>query len=70
MFGAITNLVSYARKPRAALFLRHPVKAIRIARFRHDLKEAVTPRRLAIGIGAAAVAVPFGIWLGRRVTAA
>ncbi len=67
MFGAVVNAVGYARKPKATFVLRHPVRAVRIMKFRHDVKETFTPRRIALGIGAAAVMVPLGYWLGRKM---
>lgn len=67
MFGAVVNAVGYARKPKATFVLKHPVRAVRIMRFRRDVKEAFTARRLALGIGAAAVAAPLGYWLGRKL---
>ncbi len=67
MFGAMATVVGYARKPKATYYLRHPVKAVRIQRFRNDVKETFTPQRIALGLGAAAVAVPLGVWLGRKV---
>jgi hypothetical protein len=66
MFSGVKTLVRYTKKPRTTFFLKHPIKAIRVARMRHDLKEAFQPRRVAIGLGAAAVAVPLGLWIGRK----
>jgi hypothetical protein len=66
MFSGVKTLVRYSRKPRTTFFLRHPVKAIRIARVRHDLKQAFQPKRVAIGLGAATLAVPIGLWIGRK----
>lgn len=66
MFSGVKSLVRYTKRPKTTFFLRHPVKAIRVARVRHDLKEAFQPRRVAIGLGAAALAVPIGLWIGRK----
>lgn len=66
MLDGVKTLVSYTRRPKTTYFLKHPVKAIRIARARHDIKEAFQPRRVAIGLGAAALAVPLGLWIGRK----
>lgn len=62
----VKTLVSYVKRPKTTFVLRHPVRAIRAARVRHDLKEAFQPRRVALGIGAAALAVPLGLWIGRK----
>ncbi len=67
MFGAMATMVGYARKPKATFILKHPVKAVRILKFRHDVRETLAPRRVALGLGAAALAVPLGVWLGRRI---
>lgn len=67
MFGAVVNAVGYARKPKATFFMIHPVRALKTMKFRREVKHAFTPRRIALGIGAAAVAVPLGYWLGRRL---
>lgn len=66
MLDGVKDLVRYARGPKTTYFFTHPVKAIKIAKTRHDLKEAFQPRRLAIGLGAAALAVPLGLWIGRK----
>ncbi len=66
MFSGVKKMVRYSRRPRTTFFLRHPVKAIRIARVRYDMKEAFRPKRVAIGLGAAALAVPLGLWIGRK----
>lgn len=66
LFGAVTTMLGYARKPKAKFILRHPIKAVRIMKFRHDVKEAFTPQRIALGVGAAALAVPVGVWVGRK----
>jgi hypothetical protein len=66
MFSGVKTLVRYTKKPKTTFFLRHPLKAIRVARVRHDVKEALQPKRVAIGLGAAALAVPVGLWIGRK----
>lgn len=67
MFGAVVNAVGYVRKPGAAFVVKHPVRAVRIMRFRRNVRDTFTARRIALGLGAAAVAVPVGYWLGRRL---
>lgn len=69
MLGAIATVVAYTRKPKPTYVLRHPVQAVRIMKFRHDVREAFTPGRIAVGLGVAALAVPLGLWLGRRASA-
>lgn len=62
----VKTLVSYVKKPKTTFMLKHPLKAMRAARVRHDLKEAFQPKRVAIGLGAAALAVPIGLWIGKK----
>lgn len=66
MLSGVKKLTRYSRRPKTTFFLRHPVKAVRIARMRHDVKQVFQPRRVAIGLGAAALAVPIGLWIGRK----
>lgn len=67
MFNPVSTLADYVRKPSPMDYLRHPARAVRVTRFRHGVKSAFTPRRVAIGLGAAAVAVPLGLWIGRKL---
>lgn len=67
MFAAITNMAGYATAPKASLYMKHPIKAMRIRRFRKNVKETVTSQRFLLGMGAAALAVPIGLWVGRRM---
>ncbi|HEX7119754.1 MAG TPA: hypothetical protein VF212_13265 [Longimicrobiales bacterium] len=67
MFGAVVNAIGYARKPKATFVLKHPVKAVKILKFRHDVKETFSARRIALGLGAATLAVPLGMWIGRKI---
>lgn len=68
MLGTIVNLASYRKAPRATFIMRHPVRAARIMKVRHDLRDAFSPGRVALGLGAAA-AIPLGFWVRRRLTA-
>lgn len=67
MLQAVMYLKSYAKAPGAMFTMRHPVKAIRMMRARRAMRHAFAPRRVAMGLGAAALAVPFGLWVGRRL---
>lgn len=62
MLGEIATMTGYVKAPRTTYVVRHPMKAMRMARVRRD----VTPARIAMGVGALA-AIPLGIWLGRRI---
>jgi len=67
VFGAVVSAIGYAGKPKATFILRHPVRSFKIMKFRRGVKHTMTSRRIALGIGAAAVAVPLGYLLGRRM---
>lgn len=62
MLGEIATVAGYVKAPKPTYVVRHPLKAMRMARVRRD----VTPARVAMGIGALA-AIPLGIWIGRRI---
>lgn len=62
----VETMVSYIRKPRTSYIFKHPLKAMKAARVRSDLRDAFNPKRVAIGLGAAALAVPLGLWIGRK----
>lgn len=68
MLGTIVNLASYRKAPRAAFIIRHPFRAARIMKVRHDVRDALSPGRIALGLGAAA-AIPLGFWVRRRIAA-
>ncbi|MFW6202024.1 MAG: hypothetical protein ACOC8B_05570 [Gemmatimonadota bacterium] len=65
MLGTLATLYSYRTAPRTTFYLKHPVKAIAARRAWSSLTGDMA-RRIAIGVGAAAVALPLGLWLGRR----
>lgn len=67
MLGAITTMASYATMPKPTFYMKHPIKAMRVRRFRNNVKDTVTSQRFLLGLGAAAVAVPLGLWAGRRI---
>jgi len=66
MLDAITNVTDYATKPTPMFYMRHPVRAMRVRRFRNDVKNTITSPRLILGVAAALIAIPLGVWLGRR----
>ncbi len=66
MLGEIATMTGYVKAPKRTYVVRHPVKAMRMARVRRDVGDIFTPARLALGVGAL-VAIPLGLWLGRRI---
>jgi hypothetical protein len=64
MIGSIARMYAYSKAPRTTFALRHPWTAFRLGKAKWDLKHAVAPRIAAIG--AVAVALPIGLWLGSR----
>ena len=59
------KLWGYARAPRATAALTHPRLAARLLKTRWDLRHAYAPRIAALGT--AAVALPLGLAIGRRL---
>ena len=66
MLGEIATMAGYVKAPRTTYVVRHPVKAMRMARVRRGMADVLTPTRLAVGIGVLA-AIPLGIWIGRLI---
>jgi hypothetical protein len=66
MFRGVKTLTRYSRRPKTTFFLRHPIKAVKVAKLRRDVKQVFQLRRVAMGLGATALAVPVGLWIGRR----
>ena len=64
MIGTALKLIAYSKAPRATFTLRHPVKAVRLKKMTWDMRHAYAPRIAALG--AAALAVPIGLWIGGR----
>jgi len=60
---AATKLYAYGKAPVATFALTHPRTAARLAKMRWDFRHAYAPRVAAIG--AAAIALPLGLALGR-----
>jgi len=65
MLGEISTMTGYVRAPKTTYVVKHPIRAMRMARVRRDLEEALTPGRIALGLGVLA-AIPAGIWFARR----
>lgn len=65
MLGEIATVAGYVKAPRTTYVVKHPLKARRMARVRRDIADAFTPVRIGMGV-AALLAIPLGIWLGRR----
>ena len=64
MIGTALKLIAYSKAPRTTFTVRHPVKAVRLKKMNWDMKHAYAPRVAALG--AAALAIPIGLWLGGR----
>lgn len=64
MIGSIARMYAYSKAPKTTFALRHPRTAIRLGKAKWDMKHAFAPRVAALG--AAAVALPIGLWLGSR----
>lgn len=64
MIGTLLRAIAYSKAPRATFTVMHPGKAVRFRKFQWDMKHAYAPRVTALG--AAALALPVGLWLGRR----
>ena len=63
MVCKLLKAYAYAKAPRTTFVTAHPVKTMRLAKFRWDIRHALAPRVAAIGV--AAVALPLGVALGR-----
>ncbi len=65
MLGDIATMAGYVKAPKTTYVVKHPIRAMKMARVRRDLGDALTPGRIALGLGVLA-AVPAGIWFARR----
>ncbi len=68
MLGEIATVAGYVKAPKTTFVVKHPLRAMKMARVRRDLGDTFTPGRIALGLGLLA-AIPAGIWLGRRYRA-
>lgn len=64
MIGTLFKAIAYSKAPRATFTMFHPGKAVRFRKFQWDMRHAYAPRVTALG--AAALALPIGLWLGRK----
>ncbi|HEX6132902.1 MAG TPA: hypothetical protein VFZ24_02890 [Longimicrobiales bacterium] len=64
MIGTLLKAVAYSKAPRTTFSVLHPAKAVLFRKFQWDMRHAHAPRVTAIG--AAALALPLGMWLGRK----
>lgn len=63
MVGKLFKAYAYSKAPRTTFAAAHPVKRVRLAKFRWDMKHAWAPRVAAVG--AAALVLPLGMAIGR-----
>jgi hypothetical protein len=64
MIGSLARMVAYNKAPKTTFAVLHPKKALKLRKFRRDMTNSIAPRVTAIA--AAALALPLGLWLGRR----
>jgi hypothetical protein len=64
MIGTLLKVFAYSKAHRTTFTMLHPTKAVLFRKFQWDMRHAYAPRITALG--AAAVALPVGLWLGRR----
>jgi hypothetical protein len=63
MIGSLARMMAYNKAPRTTFAVLHPRQALRLRRLKKDMLNSPAPRFAAIG--AAAVALPLGLLLGR-----
>jgi hypothetical protein len=68
MIGTLAKAVAYHKAPKTTFTLLHPKQALRLRRMRRDFRSSPATRMAAAGaaVTALAVALPLGLWLGRR----
>lgn len=64
MIGTLLKVFAYSKAPRTTFTMLHPTKAVLFRKLQWDMRHAYAPRITALG--AAAVALPVGLWLGRK----
>jgi hypothetical protein len=63
MIGSLARMVAYSKAPRTTFAVLHPKQALQLRRLKKDFR---SPAPRVAAIGAAALALPLGLWLGRR----
>ncbi|HEY8468566.1 MAG TPA: hypothetical protein VIL18_02935 [Longimicrobiales bacterium] len=66
MLGRLASFRPRVRASKTTLVFRAPVRAIRIVQRRQTATHIPVAERLAVGLGAAILMLPLGVWLGRR----
>lgn len=64
MIGSLAKMMAYNRAPRTTFAVLHPKQALKLRKLRRDMTRSPAPRIAAIAT--AAVALPLGLWIGRR----
>ena len=64
MLKTLAKGYAYSHHPRLTFAALHPEEAIHLKHLEYDLRHAYAPR--LVGVVAVAVALPLGIWIGRR----
>jgi hypothetical protein len=64
MIRSLAQMVAYSKAPRTTFAVLHPKDALKLRKLRKDMMRSPAPRIAAIG--AAALALPLGLWIGRR----
>lgn len=67
MIGTLLKAVAYSKAPRTTFTVLHPARAVQFRKLKWDMRHAPAPRLTAVG--AAVLALPIGLWLGRRSAA-
>jgi hypothetical protein len=63
MIRSLARMVAYHKAPRATFAVLHPKQALRLRKLRKDM--LTSPATRVAAIGAAVVALPLGVFLGR-----
>jgi hypothetical protein len=68
MFGSLIKAAAYARAPKTTFAVVHPGKALRLKKLQWQFRHTEAPRWAATAgaVGAVALVLPLGLFLGRR----
>jgi len=68
MIGSLIKAAAYVKAPRTTFAVVHPGKAMRLKKLQWQFKHTEAPRWAATAgaVGAAALALPLGLVIGRR----